>query len=71
MLLLAITKQSQSALIPENYGAKISNIDVADEFWNQISEILSKNLVSAAEGEKKLLLVHIIVNLYLGCFFFK
>lgn len=50
MLLLAITKQSQSALIPENYGAKISNIDVADEFWNQISEILSKNLVSAAEA---------------------
>ena len=50
MLQLTIVSQSDSSLNSENYEYKIDDIDIVDEFWNQISKILSQQLISASEG---------------------
>ena len=51
-LQLTVSSQSESSLNSGNYERKTDDFGIAGEFWNQVSEILSKELISASEGKK-------------------
>lgn len=54
MLQLTIVSQSESSLNSGNYEYKVDDINIVDEFWDQISKILSQQLISASEGKQTL-----------------
>lgn len=44
-------KHRDSILNTENNDLQADNYDITTKFWTRVSEILSKSLISAAEGE--------------------